>query len=302
MPSAARPAASRPLDDLIGRVLEGEPDARGLNDSRRRWAFTGRLLGDPAASVAHAMGALFLEPDSALLWDTYSAGAPWSAYTLAPAAYALGKAGLVPGAIFYGTGPAAGLANWQRIMDPSNRFGLIWLNSSGGPTHFAIGGGPGRPADVPGGCPAAVVMIHSFSAADPADPRTIAGRWLAQGAFVYFGSVNEPYLQAFRRPGLVAELAAEGVPLSAALRQGESEPFGRPWRLIYLGDPLYRIPGRKSPPAMNAGRLEPDSWRKLAPAYADWPVADVAAAVPAPVDDARTIAGWRGAGRRRSAS
>ena len=133
------------------------------------------------------------------------------------------------------------------MMDPSNRFGLIWLNSSGGPAHFAIGGGPGRPADVPGGCPAAVVMIHSFSAADPADPRTIAGRWLDQGAFVYFGSVHEPYLQAFRRPGLVAELAAEGVPLSAALRQGESEPFGRPWRLIYLGDPLYRIPGPKAP-------------------------------------------------------
>ena len=84
------------LDDLIGRVLEGGPDGWGLNGSRRRWAFTGRLLGDPAASVAHAMGALFLEPDSALLWDTYSAGAPWSAYTLAPAAYALGKARLVP--------------------------------------------------------------------------------------------------------------------------------------------------------------------------------------------------------------
>ena len=85
------------LDDLIGRVLEGGPDARGLNGSRRRWAFTGRLLGDPAASVAHAMSALFLQPDSALLWDTYSASSPWSAYTLAPAADALSKARLVPG-------------------------------------------------------------------------------------------------------------------------------------------------------------------------------------------------------------
>ena len=39
---------------------------------------------------------------------------------------------------------------------------------------------------------------------------------------------------------------------------------------------------------MNAGRLGPDSWRKLAPAYADWPVAEVA--VPADVatrDDRR---------------
>jgi hypothetical protein len=194
-------------------------------------------------------------------------------------------------------------------MDPSNRFGLIWVNSSGGdPNHFSIIGGPGRPADVPGGCPAAVVMIHSFSAADPADPRTIAGRWLSQGAFVYFGSVNEPYLAAFRKPGLVVDLAARGVPLSAALRQGEAEPLGRPWRLIYLGDPLYGIPathparGRppsgddrqlfqiknpRSKPENSGGRLGPEAWRELAPAHADWPVVEVAMppGSPAPGDE-----------------
>ena len=60
-------------------------------------------------------------------------------------------------------------------------------------------------------------MIHSFSAADPTDPRTIAGRWLANGAFVYFGAMNEPFLQAFRPPRLVAALIAEGVPLGAAM-------------------------------------------------------------------------------------
>ena len=41
------------------------------------------------------------------------------------------------------------------------------------------------------------------------------------GAFVYYGSVNEPYLSAFRQPGLVAELMAAEVPLAAALRQGD---------------------------------------------------------------------------------
>ena len=40
---------------------------------------------------------------------------------------------------------------------------------------------------------------------------------------------------------------------------------------------------------MNAGRLEPESWRKLAPAYADWPVAEVAVpARPAALDDEPT--------------
>ena len=58
-------------------------------------------------------------------------------------------------------------------------------------------------------------------------------------------SVHEPFLLAFRPPGLVTELIAADVPLVAALRQSELEPFGFPWRLVYLGDPLYRV-GRGS--------------------------------------------------------
>jgi hypothetical protein len=268
------------LDDLVGRSLVGEPDARGLNDSRRRWAFAGRLLGDPAASVARAMGALFLAPDAALLWDTYDSRDARSEYTVAPAVGFLGQSGLIRSAVVYGAGPGSSLASWAQVMDPRNRFGLIWMNSTGGPSDFSIAGGPGRPADVPGGYPAAVLMVQSNSAADPADPRTIAGRWLAQGAYVYFGSVNEPFLQAFRKPGLVADLAIRGVPLSAALRQGESEPFGRPWRLIFLGDPLYRLSQGGRPER----RLRPEAWRKLDAAYADWPAEDIAvpAEIPAP--------------------
>ena len=92
-------------------------------------------------------------------------------------------------------------------VDPVNRFGLVLFNSSGGPDQFSISGRAGPARRHPAGVPAAVAMIHSFSAADPTDPQTIAGRWLAQGAFVYFGSVYEPFLPAFRTPGLVAELA-----------------------------------------------------------------------------------------------
>ena len=114
----------------------------------------------------------------------------------------------------------------------------------------------GRPSDIPRGVPAAVAMIHSFSAADPTDPQTIAGRWLAQGAFAYFGAVNEPFLLAFRPPGLVAELVSAEVPLVAALRQGELEPFGFPWRLVYLGDPLYHL---KSPASCRPGLLDQDT-------------------------------------------
>ena len=131
-----------------------------------------------------------------------------------------------------------------------------------------------------------MVMIHSFSAADPTDPQTIAGRWLAQGAFVYFGSVNEPYLLAFRPPRLVAELMSAGVPLVAALRQGELELFGFPWRLVYLGDPLYRIQATEvssgrpdaddTVPARTTLRVSPGDWRKAAPEDANWPVVEIA--------------------------
>ena len=130
---------------------------------------------------------------------------------------------------------------WHQVFDPVNRFGWIMVNSSGAPRQFSIPGGSGIPADLPRGRPTAVSIIHSFSAADPLDPSTIAGRWLENGAYVYFGAMNEPYLHAFRCPKLVAELAALEIPLSAVLRQGEYESFGRPWRLVYLGDPLYQF-------------------------------------------------------------
>jgi hypothetical protein len=226
------------MDDLIGRALEGGPSLRGIERSRRRWAYVGRIIGDPAASVARAMGALFLHPQSTLLWNTYGGGEPWSTYTMKSAGGPLSRA--VPGALEHVDGPQSDLKHWHATFASLNSFGLLLVNTAGGPDWFSIGGGPGRPGDVPRGVFTAVSMIHSFSAANPADTQTIAGRWLANGAYVYFGAMQEPFLPAFRPPGLVAELIAADMPLVAALRQSELEPFGFPWRLVYLGDPLYR--------------------------------------------------------------
>jgi hypothetical protein len=299
------------LDDLIGRELEGRDYPR-LDEPRRRWAYTGRLLGDPAASVARAMGALFLQPGSALLWNTYGRKEPWSDYSLIPAENLLARMLPGPGAVMHQTGQRATLTAWHATIDPVNRFGLVLLNSSGGPDAFTIRGGPGRPADIPWGIPSVVSMIHSFSAQDPTDPQTIAGRWLAHGAFVYFGAMNEPFLTAFRTPQLISELLAAGVPLVAALRQGEGERFDFPWRLVYLGDPLYRIDTAALPPRRVAqkaepgeatssprdnslmswlgawskrerpirsrgnNRLSPSEWQAIAADYAQWPVTEIA--------------------------
>jgi hypothetical protein len=265
------------------------------------------------------MGTLFLQPAAALLWNTYGRGKPWMDYTMTPAADQLGQVLPSPGAVVRRAGSQADLASWHRAVDPVNRFGLVLINSSGGPSQFAIAGGPGRPADVPRGRPTAVAMIHSHSAANLSDPQTIAAHWLAQGAFVYYGAVNEPFLLAFRPPGLVAQLIALEMPLVAALREGEFEPFGRPWRLIYLGDPLYQlqahtfVPGlpltaaRDQPvdsdraparglmgsrseripeaPArpVSGHRLDVRDWWKIAPAYVDWPVVAIAPPGASPV-------------------
>jgi hypothetical protein len=234
------------FDDALGR-------ARG-----ERWAYVGRLTGGPAASLYQAMCALFLQPESALLFDTYDDRDPnFRDYGTAAASTRLQP--LLP--VARRAGAQADIAGWHRAFDPVNRAGLILLNSTGDPTRFSLAGGMfGHPGDVPPTIPAVVHVIHSYSAADPTNPDTLAGRWLANGAFVYYGSINEPYLPAFRTPTLVADLIAEGLPLSAAFRQGSGEAFGGPWRLIYLGDPLYRIRPDATRATRVAGRDDP-AWR-----------------------------------------
>ncbi len=241
------------LDDLLSRRPDGG----------RRWAYVGRLIGDPAGSVYQAMCSLFLQPESALLFNAYDEqGMPWSEYQMRDATRRLSQELRT----FHRVGPdEANLAGWHRVFDPINRHGLVLINSSGGENNFNLPGGAGQTADVPMSVPAAVLMIHSFSATRPADVGTVAGRWRANGAFLYFGSMNEPYLNAFRTPTLVANLLADNLPVSAAVRKIISEdPFGTPWRLIFLGDPLYRL----DPDAAKAPRVQPrpptDRWPALA--------------------------------------
>jgi hypothetical protein len=244
------------VDDRIGRSI----------DSDRRWAFAGRLIGGATESVYRAMCSLFLQPDSALMFNGYEESArPWSDYSMRQAAIRL--SGVLPTSQVSGQ-RQANLEGWHESFDPINRFGLVLINSSGSPTMFNIQGGSANSSDIPRTVPSAVLMIHSFSAADPTDPSTIAGRWLANGAFVYFGAMNEPYLQSFRAPRLVGDLIGEGLPLVVAVRATLAEPYGQPWRLAFLGDPLYRIKPRSARQAPRLDRWEPTAtW----PAYAEAP-------------------------------
>jgi hypothetical protein len=185
------------------------------------------------------MCSLFLQPESAVLFNGYDeTSPPWSDYAMRLAAPALSTVMKTS----HVSGPKeATIQGWHETFDPINRFGLVMINSQGSPTSFTIQGGPGSTSDVPLSIPTIVLMIHSFSAERPDDPDTIAGRWLANGAYLYFGSMHEPYLQSFRNPRLVVDAMAEHIPLVVALRMTTNEPFHQPWRLVFLGDPLYKL-------------------------------------------------------------
>ena len=242
--------------------LEAVDDRLGRSPgSDQRWAFAGRLLGNSEESVYRAMCSLFLQPESALMFNGYDESTPpWSDYTMRTAAARFSS--VVPTSHVWGEKPA-NLDGWHETFDPFNRFGLVLLNSHGSPTVFNIRGGPASVPDIPRSIPSAVLMIHSYSAADPTDPSTIAARWLANGAFLFYGAMNEPFLNSFRNPRLVGELIGDRLPIVAAVRASLAEPFGQPWRLVFLGDPLYRLRPRKAADEPRVVR-----WASTA----DWPV------------------------------
>lgn len=276
LPPVAGPGPAA-FDDLIGRHLDlPRPDT-----VRIRWAFAGRLMGDEVRSAYAAMCSLFLRPGRATLINVYgdAAGPPQADYRQSPVADRL--EGLMD--VSRRDRGQSDLSGWHEAFDPVNRAGLVLVNSSGNPTDFNLGGPlPGRTWDVPITEPTAVYKVHSFSAANPEDAGTVAGRWLANGAYLYFGSVHEPFLSAFRTPELVVDLLARGIPFGASARMLPEEltAFGDSWRLAYLGDPLFRLD--PAPPGRRLPRWEP---------LADWPVYD---APDAPVDpeDPFAVLSW----------
>lgn len=224
----------RAFDDLLARRPEGP-----------RWGYVGRLTGSAAAGVYQAMCSLFLHPEKVLLFNGYTEfDAPgelepgsWGAYSLRTPARMWGAGREV----VLRDGLQADLQGWKELFTGGNRFDLLFINSSGGPDWFNVRGARGKTEDVPESGPAIVYKIHSFSAAAPEDPQTLAGRWLANGAYIYFGAMDEPYLRSFRTPTLVSAMMRDGVPFSAAMRRADALERDTPWRLVYLGDPLYQL-------------------------------------------------------------
>lgn len=213
--------------DRVGRAAN-TPDGA-------RWAWAGQVFGSEPLAAYRAMCSIFQRPRSTWTFDGYGSTEPWVQWDGTRASKALNDAGMLA---MLDDEPRNTAADWKLRAERPVHAGLILINSSGNRGWFDLGGVRAYSGDVPLlDVPAAVHMVHSWSAVAPDRPTTVAGRWLQRGVFAYVGSVHEPYLQAFVPTPMVAERMLAGMAFGAAARL-DSGPV---WRISVLGDPLYTL-------------------------------------------------------------
>lgn len=221
----------RVLDYLITRTDSGAP-----------WGAAGRLLGDREYMVYQAMCSIFLPPAKALFFSRYSeSGRPWKCYSPAKAAELY--AAYMPQRSSRSV--ASSLGNWEKLTNGGNTASEVFINSSGSSHKWSVSGGNTTAASINDSVPCRVHIIHSGSAAAPLVRSSIMRRWMDAGAYIYFGSMAEPLLEAFVTPNRIVRRQLNGYPFGMACRS-ISGPYSFPWRLICIGDPLTPLyPGAK---------------------------------------------------------
>jgi hypothetical protein len=266
-PPALRPAlppsAGFGADDPLATL-----DLLFRNDDGSRYAIGGWIFGPSQRSAYMAMCSLFLTREELWFFSGYPKEGFWNAYEVVGPA---GKAKEVGFTTRTWDGDTASLLNWRRMLLGGIGPDVLLMNSSGDPDWFSLGGNErGRVADIPFlRKPLALGLIHSWSMKRPGDRETVGGRWLERGVYSYFGSVHEPFLGAFVPPTNVIDRVASFAPFLVSCRMLDGE-FGKPWRLVAIGDPLMpvRVPGqRKVPiaavPADGATDLRAETVRRL---------------------------------------
>ena len=219
------------LTDLIGRHRGGIGN---------RWAWSGVVFGDAQGSLYRVMCGLFLVSDSAWLFDGYGRGDPWDLYDATSAGNVLERGGY---SVEVHDLPENRVRDWRAAVQRGIDADLALINSRGGVTYFALGDGDAYSGDIPLlESPIAVHLVHSWSSRVPGSVRSIAGRWIEHGAYLFYGSIDEPFLPAFVPTPQVAGRLLGGLPWGVGVRQ----PTGPAWKLNVIGDPLVTfIPGSK---------------------------------------------------------
>lgn len=221
-------------DEMVGDRL-AVTDGLARHPDGQRWAVVGWIYGSSVRALYQAMCSIFLTQKTALLYDSYPTSNVWGLYGMSEAARQLSDIGLKVQLI---QRPQAGVSNWHQLTAQGLNFDLIFVNSKGPSTSFNLGDGNASVQDVPAlNTPAIVHFIHSWSATAPDDSNTVGGRWIENGAYAYVGSVDEPYLQAFVTPQLLAEHLRMLTPFLIAARQIAVQP----WKITTIGDPLMTL-------------------------------------------------------------
>lgn len=254
------------LDDALFRSPRSELE---------RDAYVGRLTGDERQAVYQAMCSLFLPVDTALTFCTYRGNKPFEPPWLDSRTMLT-----FPSEVKAASSEDVGTRErWHQLMGRRNPFDLVLVCTGGAENSWGTQSGTATTEDVPLSGPAIVHWVHSYSAKRPWDVDTIAGRWLASGAYAFYGSVCEPYLHAFRTPSQVVYDWREGLPFVAACRHQRFKP----WRLIYLGDPLLHRE-RTAPSRV------PVQWGTSLDEERTRLVDQAGAALDAPIDTLQTLA------------
>ena len=211
-------------------------DMLGRDEDTIRIAVCGRLMGDYARSSYQAMCSLFLQPESAFLFNTYGSNpkSEWGQFRMD-----LAEKLLFPRMNVTHIKENATVDAFRAHALPWNKDGLVFINSSGYPDRWSVADGEGTTEDFVIGVPSVVNIVHSGSAAELYETETIAHRAVWGGAYWYFGSSAEPLLDAFQPLRYVAPRIVNGVPLAAAFRLRASQNRFWPWRLLLVGDPQF---------------------------------------------------------------
>jgi hypothetical protein len=212
------------------------------------FAFVGRLMGSREQALYMAMCGLFLTQNKTLLFSRYQKSPPWEYFGSHRAAPILkGKVSLT-----HIEHPAANLQRWQAMFTAQrNEHDLVHVNSSGSSRNWSTSKGNGSYDDLPLTVPAIVSYVHSNSLGNGYDSDTVGGRWLHNGAYAFFGSTHEPYLDAFVSVFDAYDRSINrSWPIGAAHRLLPKQQRWRPWKLMLFGDPLIRLrfePAKRQP-------------------------------------------------------
>ncbi|MCC6426078.1 MAG: hypothetical protein IT435_04585 [Phycisphaerales bacterium] len=229
--------------DVVGRKPFSE-----AGEQAPRWAFSSVIFGTRARGAYSAMCSLFLTPAKAWIFDGYGDSGGFKTFDGTEAGKLLTERGKLE--VVVDDAPHQDEAAWRARSAKAIDASLVMVNSSGNADFFDLKPGRMKPADIPIlGVPAAISMVHSWSAADVSARGTVAGRWFDHGAFAYFGSMEEPFLQAFvPTPFLAARLSSRFAWAAAVRIEG-----GHIWKLVCFGDPLWTLA-----PTGPRRELEPD--------------------------------------------